>query len=300
MNNIINFYYGINIIDIYKLDDKYRFKYNDKNYYFVQYDRDQKDIKSLIEICIELKKRNILTNEFICNKFKNYLTPFNNKLYILIKENINNYKINFNDILYIQNSTTNISFDKNIIRTNYIELWKNKIDFYEKKIDNKYQLLYKTIDYYIGLGENAISYIVNNDIKINNIVLSHRRINEKMDSFDFYNPLNYILDNRARDLADYIKTLFFYNEVSDDILLSFLYYINFSREECILFISRMLFPTYYFDLIDRVTFNKEDEIILKNIINKNNDYINLLKKILYYINNNLRMNIPVIEWIIKM
>ena len=301
MNNIINFYYGIYVIDLYELEDKYVFKYNDKNYYFMEYDRNPEDIKSLIEICIELKKRNILTNEFVYNKFNEYLVPYNNKFYILIKENISEYKINYNDILYIQNSTMGILSNKNITRTNYVDLWKKKIDYYESKIHSyKYQLINKTIDYYIGLGENAISYIVNNDIKINNIVLSHRRINEKMSSFDFYNPINYILDNRGRDLADYIKELFFYNETSEEVLISFLYYMNLSREEYILFLSRMLYPTHYFDLIDRILIHNEDEDILKNIINRTNDYIKLLKKIIYYINYTLRMNIPVIEWIIKM
>lgn len=301
MNNIINFYYGIYVIDLYELEDKYVFKYNDKNYYFMEYDRNPEDIKSLIEICIELKKRNILTNEFVCNKFNEYLVPYNNKFYVLIKNNVSEYKINYNDILYIQNSTIGILFNKNITRTNYIDLWKKKIDFYESKIHSyKHHLINKTIDYYIGLGENAISYIVNNDIKINNIVLSHRRINEKMSSFDFYNPINYILDNRGRDLADYIKELFFYNETSEEVLISFLYYMNLNREEYILFLSRMLYPTYYFDLIDRILIHNEDEDILKNIINRTNDYIKLLKKIIYYINYTLRMNIPVIEWIIKM
>lgn len=298
MNNIINFYYGINVIDVYKDKEKYIFKYNDNNYYFMEYDRDKKDIKSLIEVINELKRRNIITNEFVCNKFNNYFTPFNNKNYILIREQVKKYKISFNDILYIQNNTLNITFDKNIVRTNYINLWKNKIDFYETKIDSKYKMINDTLDYYIGLGENAISYIVNNNVGISNMVLSHRRLS--IDSFNFYNPLNYIIDNRSRDIADYIKELFFNENISYELVLSLLRYSNFNREEFILFISRMLYPTYYFDLVDRIIFDNEDENILRNIINKNNDYISLLKRIFYYINYDLRMNIPVIEWIIKM
>jgi hypothetical protein len=83
------------------------------------------------------------------------------------------------------------------------------------------------------------------------------------------------------------------------VIFNFLNYINFNREEYILFIARMLYPTYYFDMIDKIIMNNENEIIIKKIIDKTNDYINLIEELFYYINNNLRMNIPIIEWIIK-
>lgn len=301
MINIINYYYGINIIDVQKNEDKIFFNYNSNKYFFVEYDRDSKDLKNILDICNELKRRNILTNELIINKFNTYFTPYNGLIYVLIKDNQNNHKIDLNDIFYFQNNSINI-FDNNRFKMNYIILWKNKIDFYEKiykKISNKNKLIHKTFDYYIGLGENAIAYLVNNEPKNNNIVLSHRRLSEKKDSFDFYNPLNYILDNRARDIADYIKVLFFYENISSEGIISLFKYINFSRDEYLILIARLLFPTYYFDLIDNIVFNSSDEMIIKGIINKTDDYINLLKNIFYYLNYNLKMNIPVIDWIIK-
>jgi hypothetical protein len=302
MNNIINFYYGINVINIFENKGKYFFRYNNHNYYFIEYDRDEKDLKCIIEICFELRKRNIVSNELICNKFNSYITSFHNKLFVLLKENVPERVIGFNDILYFQNNTNNLVSNINCVRTDCLSLWKRKIDFYEGKlsiIGNKYKLINKTMDYYIGLGENAITYLVINKIQINNIVLSHRRINENMNSFDFYNPVNYILDNRARDLADYIKNLFFYKEMKEDVIFLLLYYVNLNREEYILFLSRLLYPTYYFDLIDRIMLFKEDEEILKNVISKTDDYILLLKRLFYYINYNIGINIPIIEWIIK-
>lgn len=302
MNNIINYYYGINLINIYEYKNIISFNYNGVNYYFVRYDRDKNIIKSLLNICVELRNRGIFTNELVCNRFNKYLTPYGEGFFVLVKENVREHKIDINDILYIQNNTVNIFFDKNLIRTNTIELWKNKIDFYEKKsvyLNKKSELIKNTLDYYIGLGENAIMYLANNSVKINNIVLSHQRLNDSRESIVFYNPLNYILDSRARDIADYIKLLFFYDQKSVESILSIFKYINFSREEYILLVSRMLFPTYYFDLIDKIIIFEEDETILKKIIDKNDNYINLIKQILYYINYSLRMNIPVIEWIIK-
>ena len=302
MNNYFNFYYGINVFEIFSDKGIFSFNYNGINYYFVEYDRDKKDMKSIVSICEELKKRNIITNELVLNKFNGYITPYNNLLYVLIKENSRKYKININDVLYIQNNTYDLLVDNNMIRNNYIDLWKTKIDFYEKKIidiRNKNKLIDNTFDFFVGLGENAIVYLTNNNVRISRFVLSHRRIDEKRNSFDFYNPLNYILDNRARDIADFIKSIFFYESISKEVIFNFLNYINFNREEYILFIARMLYPTYYFDMIDKIIINNENDIIIKKIIDKTNDYINLIEELFYYINNNLRMNIPIIEWIIK-
>lgn len=302
MNNIINYYYKMDIVDLYEKNGNFFFKYNGNRYSFVYCDRDKNDINGLIEICEELKIRNLLTNEIVPNIFNSLITNVNGKNYIMIKVNINEYEICFNDIFYIQNNTNYLPANRNLVRANCIDLWKDKIDFYEHefcKINDKYKLISRTIDYYVGMGENAIEYIVNSGIQINNFVLSHRRINEKMSSFDFYNPLNYIFDNKARDFAEYIKTSFFYKNVGEKTILSFLYYIDFTREEYILFLARMLYPTYYFDLIDKVVLQNENEKNIYNIINKNDEYIELLKKILFYINYELRMNIPPIEWIIK-
>jgi hypothetical protein len=296
MNNVINYFYEINIMDIYKCNDEYMFEYNGNSYKFIRYDRNIVDLKGIIEVCEELKKRNVITNELVLNRFNNYVTNFNGELYILVRQKVREYNININDIIYIQNNTLNISINKNLIRTNCIKLWENKIDFYEKKsteLSNKYELVYRSIDYYIGLGENAIAYLRNSGVIINNVVLSHRRLK------DFYNPLNYIVDSRARDIADYIKMQFFYNNISEELVISILKSINFNREEYILLIARMLYPTFYFDLIDKMMILDCDEEIIRKVISKNDQYIKLIKDLLVFINYNLRMNIPVIEWIIK-
>ena len=218
MNSVINYFYEMNIIDIYKCNDEYIFNYNSNTYKFIRYDRNIEELNEILEISNELRKRNVITNELIYNRFNSYLTNLDGELYILIKEKIREYDISLNDIIYIQNNTLNISLNRNIYKRNYIELWANKIDFYEKKsIDlNKYELINKSLDYYIGLGENAITYLRNNGVKTINLVLSHRRLN------DFYNPLNYILDSRARDVAEYIKIHFFYDVISEDVIISML------------------------------------------------------------------------------
>ena len=300
MKNIINYFYGINIMDYCENDDKYIFYMNNMKYIFLPFDRDKNEIRNVYNIYQELKKRIILTNEIVPNKFDNLITEYNGQSYVLIKKYEFRNKIDINDIIYIQNNTMNIFKDMSLIRTNYINLWERKIDYYENNSElRKHNLINKSMDYYIGLGENAIIYLVNNNVRIKNIVLSHRRISEDKSSFEFYNPVNYILDSRARDLADYIKILFFYDDVQEDVILSILKIINFDREECILFIARMLYPTYYFDVIDKIMVSNIDDCILNNIIKKTNSYIKLIGIIFNYFNNYLNMNVPIIEWIIK-
>ncbi|MBQ9013221.1 MAG: hypothetical protein IJ094_06625, partial [Bacilli bacterium] len=117
--------------------------------------------------------------------------------------------------------------------------------------------------------------------------------------FDFYNPINYILDNRVRDFSEYIKNLFFLDMISINNYKYFLDYMNFTREEYILLISRLLFPTYYFDMYDNIINYNLDEKVMEDIINKTDSYILFIRYILMYIIYQKRVNIPFIEWIIK-
>ena len=302
MKNIINYYYGFNIVDIYNINNAFYFNYNNYNYIFLLFDRRVEETNSIYKLYLELKKRNIFTNDIIINKDNQLITFVNNIPYILIRDNTKNKLIDLNDILYIQNNTYNIINDKSITRNDWTNLWQLKIDYYEGQIDDisrKYTLIGNTIDYYIGLGENAISYLVYNEHKNNNYVLSHRELYLKNNSFSFYNPVNYILDSRVRDFAEYIKIQFFTDKLDFNLFSIYLNYLNFNKSEYIELISRLLFPTYYFDLLDEIIVNNENENIIKNVLDKNKDYLLFLKNTFNYIVYTKKINIPFIEWIIK-
>lgn len=302
MKNIINYYYNISLLDVYLVDNKYYFNFKNNDYFFIVFNRPIEDASSVYNLYLELKKRTLLTNEIILNKDNQIITFVNNIPYILIKDKVKNNQININDILYIQNNTINITKDKKLNRNNWINMWKSKIDYYEEIMNNiskKYPLLYNTIDYYIGIGENAISYLIYNKVKNDNTCLSHKRIDINKSSFDFYNPINYILDNRVRDFAEYTKNLFFLDKISFNNYIYFLDYMNYTKEEYILLISRLLFPTFYFDMYDNIINNNLDEKIIEPIINRTDSYILFIKDIMIYIIYQKKINIPFIEWIIK-
>lgn len=302
MKNIINYYYNLNLIDLFEIDNMYYFNYKNNDYFFLIFDRPIEDANSIFNTYLELKKRQIITNDIITNKNNQVLTIVNNIPYILIKDNTRNKCISINDILYIQNNTIGVINEKKMYRNDWVKMWESKIDYYEEQlslVNNKYKILDDTIDYYIGLGENAISYIVNNKVKTPNLCLSHRRIDINKGSFEFYNPINYIIDSRVRDLSEFIKTSFFLDKINFDLIRYYIDYMNFSRDEYILLIARLLFPTYYFDLYDSILNSNMDENIVINVIDKTKKYLMTVKNIFFYILYQKRVSIPPIEWIIK-
>ncbi|NLM96471.1 MAG: hypothetical protein GX175_02475, partial [Halanaerobiaceae bacterium] len=67
--------------------------------------------------------------------------------------------------------------------------------------------------------------------------------------------------------------------------------------DCMLFFTRLLFPTFYFDIYEDIINNGEDEKELLRIINRVNDYEEFLRKIYTYLKT--ITTIPDIEWLKK-
>ncbi len=67
--------------------------------------------------------------------------------------------------------------------------------------------------YYIGLTENAISYLKYSNLKNNHIGIQHIRVKYNDNLTNFYNPINLIIDYKVRDIAEYFKSLFFDSKI---------------------------------------------------------------------------------------
>lgn len=302
MKNIINYYYNLSILDCYINNDRYYFYIDNTEYIFMNYDKSIEDLKNKYTIYTNLKNKKVLVNDIITNINNQIITIVNGKAYILLKNNCKNRSINLNDILYLQNNTDIILNKKVELDNNWIKLWKMKLDYYENQFKNSFKnnyLIYYTIDYYIGMGENAISYLVYNNCDNNRYCVSHSRININEQAFDFFNPINFIIDNRVRDFAELIKNMFFLGKIDYDTFILYLNTMNFNKNEYILLFSRLLFPTFYFDFVDDIINKTIEESYIKRIVNKTESYILFLKSIMIYIIYNKRINIPLIDWIIK-
>lgn len=300
MNNYINYYWELYPNTIDKKDKNYIFVINNETYYLIPYERNINELDTLVNLNMAMISRESLVHEIILNKDKKAITPIEGINYSLIRVYINpSEKIIFDDIIFMMNNNEGIVLNDIIGRTNWQALWEAKIDYFEYQIGHlikKYPFIYKTIDYYIGLGENAILYL--KDINNNSpITVSHRRIGSNSNLFDLYNPFNLIIDYKVRDIVEYIKNVFFYDRngtskaynLIDNLFNKYM----FDNNTLTLFYARMLFPSYYFDLYENIIENELNENLVFSIMKKSNEYERLLKYLLKV------LPLKNVEWINK-
>ena len=115
-----------------------------------------------------------------------------------------------------------------------------------------------------------------------------------MDLYEFLNPLNFVIDYKERDIGEYIKSYIINKNFSFSQFNN--YFNSFTRDSLILLISRILFPSYFFDIYENIVIDNKSEKDIKNIISKNKNIISFLK---YIFNVSQDMNIPYIYWIKK-
>lgn len=299
MNNFIKFFYNMKVTNTNFINNYYEFNHNN-NYYRLYILNEEYNIYNYNNIYTINKEliNNTLMSEIILNKDKNIITTYHNINYILLKINCNiNKNITLEEIDYL--SKVKIV---NNNKSNWGLLWSKKIDYLEELISEngkKYPQVVNSFNYFIGLSENAISYYNNIDIDNNMMYyISHKRLKptDKVDSL--YNPLNIIYDYRVRDVAEYIKNSFWtdnhniYNELNN-----YLYKSNLSLNEVKLLISRVLFPSFYFDLYEDIFNYNKDEKILNNIISRIDEYEEYLNSIIIYFKR--FYPIDEIEWLKK-
>lgn len=299
MNNFIKFFYNMKVTNTNFINNYYEFNHNN-NYYRLYILNEEYNIYNYNNIYTINKEliNNTLMSEIILNKDKNIITTYHNINYILLKMNCNiNKNITLEEIDYL--SKVKIV---NNNKSNWGLLWSKKIDYLEELISEngkKYPQVVNSFNYFIGLSENAISYYNNIDIDNNMMYyISHKvlRPTDKVDSL--YNPLNIIYDYRVRDVAEYIKNSFWtdnHNIYSE--LNNYLYKNNLSLNEVKLLISRVLFPSFYFDLYEDIFNYNKDEKILNNIISRIDEYEEYLNSIIIYFKR--FYPIDEIEWLKK-
>lgn len=297
MNNFIEYFYGMRISRIIHNEKYYSFIYN--NFVYRLYPLDNSiDVNSLYEVNKKLLY-NTLMSEIIINKDGFIISSYNNISYILIKLFVNSDKtITLDEIAFL----SNFSYKTKNDYINWGNLWSKKIDYLEDLIHEngkKYPLIVDSFNYFVGMAENAISYF--NKIKLNfdyKITISHKII-KYSDCIDvIYNPLNIIFDYRVRDVAEYIKNAFFTNNAKIfKELYDYLKQYNLSLTETKLLISRLLYPSFYFEMYEDILIDNKEEKIILDIINKSEEYEDYLKTVIDFFKS--IYDIEEIEWLKK-
>ena len=279
MLDYINYFYNLYPPLLNKENDNYVFFVGNEKYYLTPYRRELSEIKDLVELNKRMISSNSLVHEIIINKFNEPISVISNENYVLLRVYVNDIKkIDINDIIYMLNENVDLSGLKSLLRTNWVALWSNKVDYIEYQMGHlikKYPFLNNTIDYYLGLCENAITYIKNlkmfSDYKIP-IGISHKRITKDATLFDLYNPLNLIIDYKVRNIAEYLKDAFFKDEDVNYILNIVFKNFWFDKLNLSLLVARLLYPSYYFDLFEEIIDKELDENIVFSLTKKSSKY----------------------------
>lgn len=296
MNNFIEYFYGIKTEKVIYNNKYYSFMYSGYVYRLYIYDEDN-NIKYLYEINKKLIG-NTLMSEIIVNRNNEIISSYNGISYILLKIFVNiNKSISLEEISFVSKS---LSTEKNNVNWGY--LWSNKIDYLEDLINEngkKYPLIVDSFNYFVGMAENAISYF--NSVNLDNnykFVVSHKiiRFNDTVEVL--YNPLNITFDYRVRDVAEYIKNSFFnknYNIFNE--LLVYLHNNYLSLMEVKLLVSRLFYPSFYFDMYEDILIENQEEKIILSVISKLDEYEDYLANVISFFK--LYYDIDEIEWIKK-
>lgn len=271
MKNVIKFFYNIDVDRINKRGDKYYLESRNEIYL----------LENIFDDSI-YSKYSIISNyplfhRIMRNVNNDIVTLVNNRRYILLRLNNDNRIINM-DILerpYI------LYIDYDLVgRT--IKLWSDRVDYTEYLFSQVDSSLAKYFSYYNGLTENGIQLL--RYVSKVNIYIEHYRVGSKSTMVDYYNPLNVVFDSKVRDISEYLKDRFFKKEDIYDDAIKVLGYFN--NDEVIYYMARLLYPSYYYDLVDNNGSIDIDDI---------ERYEVFIKKIYKYIRS--KYSIVEIEWL---
>ncbi|MBQ8901570.1 MAG: hypothetical protein IJY87_00710 [Bacilli bacterium] len=306
MKEIVNYYYNFDVEEVEENKNYLSFNYYGENFYFVFFNRTEEELKDIVDLCIELKYKGIRVHDIVLNRDNSLVTKVGENNYLLLKLNTN--KNDIVDFISVSEMTNKLKLNRSnskLYRNNWGELWSKKIYYFEyqiKELGKDKKIIIDSFSYYIGLAENAISYVnkINKVIGMgdfDSITLSHRRIFYPNTNLNYLNPLSFIFDLEIRDIAEYLKIEFFNGE---DSLLDLITYLKIKRLTSYsyhMLYARLLYPSYYFDIYEDVMNNNGDEERLVKIISKVNDYENFLKKAYEEISK--YTNLEKINWLIK-
>lgn len=302
MKNAIKYYYNFEPADIHFISNNYFFSIDNQFYTLYDCNQDEKDAQVVYSLQKKLFASQIYSHQIILNKDQNIVTIIDNKKYVLMKMyNQMNNKIN-KSMVTIFNEETSYIASENVNQISWKKLWEQKIDYFEYQVNQfgkKFIKIRNSFGYFVGITETGISLLTNFDNK-GKLSISHRRINEDSTTFDLYNPFNFIIDYKIRDICEYFKYSFVKGEEIFDDVVEYITTSNLTLGEIYLFISRMFFPSFYFDCYEEII----DKYFRENIIDENGlnniekiatDYEKLLKKTYLFIKR--YVSIPKIEWL---
>lgn len=292
MKNVLYNYYNILVDELDKMDNYYSFYYNDTLYFFCLV---LNDVNLVEEIYKYLKINNISCYDIILNKDNSLFSVVDNKKYALIRVNgILKYEINFFEFKFYPVDKSGVDWGK---------LWAERLDYYEvqlRELGKNYQTVLNSFGLFSGLAENAILYynltIKNFDDSVD-VGIVHNRLMYPCYYVYYNNPINFVIDYSVRDLAEYFKSYIFSDDFNINELFGLLDKVNFNNKTFNLLYSRLMYPSFYFDVFDKVILEngKDDDVLI--YVNNTYKYLNVLKSL--FDRYSAKYNMFRVEWLYK-
>lgn len=305
MKENILYAYHLNVDNLKEYKEYSVFLWNEKYYYFTKLKRTKEEFDELLEVIAELEKKQIPIFSFISNVYGSYLTPINNDNYVLLEVTMPLQEYNLVDMLERNSKVVLNAKTMALYRNSWASLWSEKVDYLEYQVSEmgkKYPIILNSFSYFVGLAENAISYVsnvtTNYDVKSMPVILCHKRISFPNFRLNYDNPLNFVFDLEVRDVAGYLKNMAF----SDDklALVELKAYLDLRHPDLVtasMLFARLLYPSYYFDLHEKIINESLEEEKLLPIIDKIDKQELFLKNAWLLIRNYAA--IEPVDWLIK-
>lgn len=299
MKNAINYFYHLNPDNIHKKDNIIYFIDNGYYYVFRVFNDDISILNIVSDISNKMYQNGIYIHQIISNINGEYITNIDGINYILVRSKSNMERtITINDIIEFHEKVKYIDVSQGKI--NWSELWSKKIDYFEYQVNQfgiKYPIIRKSFNYFIGIAENGISVYNDYVLEYTKCSIVHKRLLKSSKLYDLYDPFNLIYDVKSRDFSEYIKDYFFSSNDAFFVFENNIGLFNFNSYELLLFYIRLLYPSFYFDVYEKIVENGDAEEKLNNIINKINEYELFLKEVTLFLEQYITL--PNIEWIKK-
>ena len=265
INSVLKFYYDLQDIDLKIRNEGFIIKKNKSLYYFYPVHYDKNNLYEFYRLNRDIIKINPNSSEIVLNKFGDSVTLFQNKNYVLVRIGIN---------YYVDIDSLDLNKYKLLYRNMWDELWEKKIDYLEYQyshIKGKNLELNQYFDFFCGLTENAISLYKSFFSQYGNVslFLQHKRYN----SFFYNDPFNLVIDYRVRDVAETIKYKFFEDELDNKNIDSYIKHYKFSKSELYLLYVRLLYPSIYFDVYEKIINSEDEDRDYSSTFNKFSKYL---------------------------
>ena len=292
MKNVIYTFYNISLDEINKDGNNYYFYHDNHLYLFYLVENNELIIEKIYRYFIE---NNIEMYRIILNKENKFFTSVDNKKYSLLKmDGILKYEIRFDEFKY---------YPVNDNPQDWGMLWSNRLDYYSiqlRELGFKYQTFLNSYGFFEGLAENAILYYnlsldKFNEDKIVGIV--HNRMRYPCYSYEYNNPLDCVIDYSIRDISEYLKSYSMSEDFDIENVIILLSRLNVNKLMFNLLYSRLLYPTFYFDIFDKIILDNGEDKEVVSVIEKVNNYVFMLREV--YKNFVNKYELLNVEWLNK-